>query len=142
MGKIRLYELAQRLGADSKTLIERFARLGVEVKSHMSMLEEKDVQKIRPLAASEGEHYDEKRVSQGIIRRRRKDPAPAETVPAEMPLPKRRLPLKTAGNPSLKMALPRLSPRPPKRLKPHRRNFQNHLPRLSRPMFPRHPERL
>ncbi|MBQ7248912.1 MAG: translation initiation factor IF-2 [Deltaproteobacteria bacterium] len=84
MGKIRLYELAQRLGADSKTLIERFARLGVEVKSHMSMLEEKDVQKIRPgLAASEGEHYDEKRVSQGIIRRRRKDPAPTETVPAE-----------------------------------------------------------
>ncbi|MBR5705227.1 MAG: translation initiation factor IF-2 N-terminal domain-containing protein, partial [Deltaproteobacteria bacterium] len=66
MGKIRLYELAQRLGADSKTLIERFARLGVEVKSHMSMLEEKDVQRIRPgIAASEGEHYDEKRVSQG-----------------------------------------------------------------------------
>ncbi|MBR5998743.1 MAG: translation initiation factor IF-2 N-terminal domain-containing protein, partial [Deltaproteobacteria bacterium] len=84
MGKIRLYELAQKLGADSKTLIERFARLGVEVKSHMSMLEEKDVQRIRPgIAASEGEHYDEKRVSQGIIRRRRKDPAPAETAPAE-----------------------------------------------------------
>ena len=98
MGKIRLYELAQRLGADSKTLIERFARLGVEVKSHMSMLEEKDIQRIRPgLAASEGEHYDEKRVSQGIIRRRRKDPAPAETVPAEDAAPGKTVAAENSG---------------------------------------------
>ncbi|MBN1142430.1 MAG: translation initiation factor IF-2 [Deltaproteobacteria bacterium] len=95
MGKIRVYELAQKLGMDNKALMEKLTGLGIDVKSHMSVLEEDDLQKIQagPAPEATGENkYVEKRVSQEIIRRRRKEPAAppstealAPTEPATVP---------------------------------------------------------
>ena len=87
MGKIRVYELAQKLGLDNKAMLEKLSASGIDVKSHMSVLEEEDVQKIHTAPPSESAsetRYDEKRVSQEVIRRRRKEPVapPVEAVAA------------------------------------------------------------
>jgi translation initiation factor IF-2 len=86
MGKIRVYELAQKLGVDNKAMLEKLAAAGIDVKSHMSVLEEEEVQKIQAPPSSDSTNdtrYDEKRVSQEVIRRRRKEPAAtvAEAAP-------------------------------------------------------------
>lgn len=44
---IKLHELAKELGATSKELLERAKKLGIEVKSHMSTLTEKDIAQIK-----------------------------------------------------------------------------------------------
>ncbi|NLC70500.1 MAG: translation initiation factor IF-2 [Desulfuromonadaceae bacterium] len=87
MGKIRVYELAQKLGLDNKAMLERLSASGIDVKSHMSVLEEEDVQKIQATPSNgpaSDTRYDEKRVSQEVIRRRRKEPvAPVIEAAAE-----------------------------------------------------------
>ena len=47
MGKIKLYELATELNLASKDLLKKVKELGIEVKSHLSSLEENDVKKIK-----------------------------------------------------------------------------------------------
>jgi len=91
MGKTRVYELAQKLGLDNKVLLERLQDAGVEVKSHMSVLEEEDIRKIESESVAKVEKIEEKRVKPGLIRRRRKEvpPPAAEAAPevkeAELP---------------------------------------------------------
>lgn len=46
MGKLRVYELAKKLNVSSKDIIEELAKLGIEVKSHSSSIEDKDAEKI------------------------------------------------------------------------------------------------
>ena len=55
MGKMKLYELAKELNLTSKELLDRAKKIGVEVKSHLSGLEEIDVEKLRK-DFSEGLH--------------------------------------------------------------------------------------
>ena len=43
MAKIRIYELAQRLGLGNKDLLKRLRDKGVEAKSHMSVIDEETV---------------------------------------------------------------------------------------------------
>ncbi len=87
MGKTRVYELAQKLGMENKTLLEKLKQVGVDAKSHMSVLDEDEIKKIdvAPEEKSSEENYDEKRITPGVIRRRRKEaPQPsAEAVPPE-----------------------------------------------------------
>ena len=45
MSKIRVYDLAKKLGMDNKELVDQLAQAGIEVKNHMSALEEADVRK-------------------------------------------------------------------------------------------------
>jgi len=44
LSKIRVYELAKELNTTSKRLMEKLAEINIEVKNHMSLLEEKDLE--------------------------------------------------------------------------------------------------
>ncbi len=46
MSKVRVYELAKELGTTSKKLIEVMEGLNIEVRNHMSTLQDEDVQKV------------------------------------------------------------------------------------------------
>jgi len=86
MAKMKVYELAQKLSLDNKELLEKLQQAGVDVKNHMSVLEDADVAKFEAEAAAPvEERIEERRISSGIIRRRRKEvPAPpAEETVAE-----------------------------------------------------------
>ena len=45
--KVKVYELAKELGTDSFGLLDKIKALGIGVKSHMSELEDADVQRVR-----------------------------------------------------------------------------------------------
>ena len=47
MGKMKVYELAKELGMQSKELVEKLIDLKYDIKNHMSILEEADIDKIR-----------------------------------------------------------------------------------------------
>ena len=91
MAKIRIYELAQRMGLENKELLERLQQAGIEAKSHMSVVDEEVVRSLdekqektsEPSEPSEAV-FDEKRINTGLIRRRRKAEPPK---PVEEPKP-------------------------------------------------------
>ena len=47
MGKMKLYDLAKELNLTSKELLKKAGELGIEAKSHLSSLEDSDVEKLR-----------------------------------------------------------------------------------------------
>ncbi len=77
--KLRVYELAQKMGLDNKVVLEKLHEAGIEVKSHMSVLDEEDVEKIEG-APAKVEEVEERRITAGVIRRRRKDVPEEETA--------------------------------------------------------------
>ena len=46
LGKIKIYEIAKKLGLTSKEVLEVAQKLNIEVKSHMSGIEEEEAKKI------------------------------------------------------------------------------------------------
>ena len=62
MSKIRVYELAKELNIESKTLIELLmSEFNVEVKNHMSVIEEEDAELIKELVGEpEDSNYSSK----------------------------------------------------------------------------------
>lgn len=75
MSKTHVYELAKKMGIENKELIARLKSVGIEVKSHLSVLEEEDVQKVSaPSEPPKGiqPQQDEVRVTTTVIRRRPK----------------------------------------------------------------------
>lgn len=99
MGKIRVYELAKELKMDSRQLVETLTRLGIEVKSHASSLEEKEAERAKDLIKEEIQRsIVEKRVQPTVIRRRIKKAKPQEV---EAKLKEEKLPeKKVAPEPS------------------------------------------
>jgi translation initiation factor IF-2 len=93
MAKIRVYELAKELGLDNKEILAKMRGLKIAVKSHMSVLTDEDVEKIRasmtdPAAVvSSAGGVEEKRVARGVIRRRTVA-APKEEAEPEKEQPK------------------------------------------------------
>jgi len=89
MSKIRVYELAQKLGLENKDLLAKLKDAGIEAKTHMSVLEADVVQKFEAGQEKADEKpavIEERRISSGLIRRRRKEapkPAPAPERVAE-----------------------------------------------------------
>ena len=83
MSKIRVYELAHKMGIDNKDLIARLHAIGVEVKSHTSVIEEAVANKLTAPPQVKDENKDEVRVTTTVIRRRAKHITPS----AEEPLP-------------------------------------------------------
>ena len=90
MAKIRVYELARELNMTNKGLIDKMSQLDLEVKSHMSSLEDETVAQIKnALLGKPAEKVEETRIKPTVIRRRRKKvdaPEPvndAETAPVE-----------------------------------------------------------
>jgi len=91
--KMRVYELAQKLGLDNKVLLERLKVAGIEAKNHLSVLD------AAALALLEGgkttveapaekvveQKVEEQRINPGIIRRRRKE-VPIAAPPADEPI--------------------------------------------------------
>jgi len=73
MAKLRVYELAQKHGLENKDLIARLESMGIEVKNHMSALEDDDVARYEAESAPKVEKIVEKRLTAGVIRRRRKE---------------------------------------------------------------------
>ncbi len=79
--KMRVYELAQKLGLDNKVLLERLKGAGIEAKNHLSVL---DSAALALLDGGEAavestpqevveQKVEEQRINPGIIRRRRKE---------------------------------------------------------------------
>ncbi|MCK6549260.1 translation initiation factor IF-2 [Myxococcota bacterium] len=77
MGKKRVFEIAKDLGYQNRDLIEKLQKLGFDVKTHSSTVDEEDVR--RALRKADDERRaktQESRVSSGVIRRRPKDELP------------------------------------------------------------------
>jgi translation initiation factor IF-2 len=89
MAKIRIYELAQRLGMGNKDLLKRLRDKGVEAKSHMSVIDEETVREFENNNAGSDtepqETFAEERISTGLIRRRRKTQPPKEKTEDKAP---------------------------------------------------------
>ena len=47
MGKMKLYDLAKELNLASKELLKIAGEIGIKVKSHLSSIEDDEVEKIR-----------------------------------------------------------------------------------------------
>lgn len=90
MSKIRIYELAKELQMDNKQLLAQVKEMGYDVKSHMSALEEGDVQRIKDLITGvRAEVVVDERVRPNVIRRRTKvvqaESEPEQKTAAEAP---------------------------------------------------------
>ena len=86
MGKVRVYELAKKMGLENKDLLAKLAEAGVEVGSHSSTLSDEDLRKLEALTNPPEEKIKEERIKPGLIRRRRtvvSKPAEEETVAEE-----------------------------------------------------------
>ncbi|MDY0269825.1 translation initiation factor IF-2 [Trichloromonas sp.] len=88
MGKTKVFELAQKLGLELRTVMDRLRKAGVEVKSEKSFLDDDDLRKFEAQDSAQAEVVEEERITSGVIRRRRKDVKPAvEPVAVEVPAP-------------------------------------------------------
>ena len=73
MAKIRIYELARDLNMTNKVLIEKVRNMDIQVKSHMSSLDEDTVAKIKEnMLGVPAKEIEETRIKPTIIRRRKK----------------------------------------------------------------------
>ncbi len=96
MAKIRVYELATKLGLDNKDLVDKLNQAGIEVKNHMSALEEEVALKFETSQSSQADsaqaegkvevEVKDERLGSGLIRRRRKTVVKEEPVPDEKPV--------------------------------------------------------
>ncbi|GAB4295133.1 MAG: translation initiation factor IF-2 [Desulfuromonadia bacterium] len=94
MTRIRVYELAQKLGLDNKEVIRRLREIGVVVTTHAAAIDEKDAQKLTALikgSATESSApptapaTEEVRVKSTLIRRRAKPSPTAADEPSAPP---------------------------------------------------------
>ena len=69
MGKIKIHEIAKKLGINSKEVLEKALELGVEVKTHMSSVDEKDAKRIEAKFSGVKKEQKEKKEAPVIIRR-------------------------------------------------------------------------
>ncbi|OQW97289.1 MAG: translation initiation factor IF-2 [Desulfobacteraceae bacterium A6] len=92
MAKIRVYELARDLNMTNQALLDKIRSMNIDVKSHVSSLDEETVAKIRTgFHEPKPEGIEETRVRPTIIRRRKvvvqaeAEPKPATPAPGEEP---------------------------------------------------------
>lgn len=83
MAKLRVYELAKELDMPNKDLVDKISSLGIQIKGHMSSLDEEEAQLVRDTVTGKSQQLIvEKRVRRGVIRRRRKvvktEPSPEQ----------------------------------------------------------------
>lgn len=95
MSKIRVSNLAERLGLETREVLARLRDIGVEAKTATSLIDEDLINKLSPPQAKEV-NADEVRVTTNIIRRRAKvvvapvveeAPVVQEAPPVEIPAP-------------------------------------------------------
>jgi len=73
MAKIRVYELAKDLNMTNRALLNKMKELKIEVKSHMSSLENGAVSAIKRGLFGKAKRNKDVKVKPSVIRRRRKD---------------------------------------------------------------------
>ena len=73
MVKIRVYELAKDLNMTNRALLNKMKELKIEVKSHMSALEDSDVSAIKKKLFGKAKRKKDVKVKPSVIRRRRQD---------------------------------------------------------------------
>ena len=71
MGKIKIHELAKKLGLNSKEVIDKAMELGIEAKTHLSSIDEEDAKKIEAKLKGASKKEVQEKVQSGpvIIRR-------------------------------------------------------------------------
>lgn len=72
MAKIRVYELAKKLSMTNKALLTKLKAMNIEVKSHMSSLEDETVLYIKETLFGKKNKNSDTRVRPSVIRRRKK----------------------------------------------------------------------
>lgn len=73
MAKIRIYELARDLNMTNKILLEKMRDMDIDVKSHMSSLDDETLARIREkILGSPTKEIEETRIKPTLIRRRKK----------------------------------------------------------------------
>ena len=73
MVKIRVYELAKDLNMSNRALLNKMKELKIEVKSHMSALEDSDVSAIKRSLFGKAKRKKDVKIKPSVIRRRRQD---------------------------------------------------------------------
>jgi len=71
LGKVKIHEIAKKIGVNSKEVLEKAIELGMEVKSHMSSIEEEEAKKIESKfsGVKKEKEVKEKKETPVIIRR-------------------------------------------------------------------------
>ena len=69
MSKIKIHEIAKKLGVNSKEVLEKATELGIDVKSHMSSVDEETAKKIESRFSGTKKESKEKKDGPVIIRR-------------------------------------------------------------------------
>lgn len=88
MSKIRVYELAKQLNMTNKVLLDKLEEMNCPAKSHMSVLEDELVDKVKMLiSGKKSEVVDESRVRTTVIRRRKREVSEAQAQEQESSLP-------------------------------------------------------
>ncbi|MEW6670402.1 MAG: translation initiation factor IF-2 [Thermodesulfobacteriota bacterium] len=86
MAKIRVYELARDLNMENKALLEKLVEMKVDVKSHMSSLDDEIIDQVKDFViGKKKETVVETRVKPTVIRRRVKQ-VTVKTAPPEEPV--------------------------------------------------------
>ncbi len=71
MSKMKVQELARKMGLENKELLAKLADAGIDAASQNSILSEDDVQKFEASQNVSGEKIEEARIKPGLIRRRK-----------------------------------------------------------------------
>ncbi|MCW7755179.1 translation initiation factor IF-2 [Desulfobotulus sp. H1] len=75
MGRMRVYELAKELNMTNKALLDKIYKMdGVEVRSHMSALEDGEIETIRRFVMGKDSEEESRRVQPAVVRRRKRRP--------------------------------------------------------------------
>ena len=69
LGKIKLHEIAKKLGINSKEILDKALELGLDVKSHLSSVEEEDAKRIEAKFSGVKKEVKGKKEEPVIIRR-------------------------------------------------------------------------
>ena len=69
MGKLKVYELAKEMNLSNTEMLERLNKAGISVKSHLSTLEESDIEKVKGVKAQKTVKEEKKAEQPYIIRR-------------------------------------------------------------------------
>lgn len=64
MGKIKIHEIAKKIGLTSKEIIEKAKELGIEAKTHMSSVEENEAEKIQKAFSKKEKKEENKKVAE------------------------------------------------------------------------------
>jgi translation initiation factor IF-2 len=92
MTKVRVYELAKDLNMTNRALLNKMKELKIEVKSHMSSLEDSDIRAIKRGLFGKKKQKNGEKIKPSVIRRRKQkveetsDPDSEEDIAEEMPV--------------------------------------------------------